>query len=78
MQWMDMKSNTLDCVIGPIETYEDQMFGHKACFEAYVLVKDKDWSKRLAKYAKLLPGLCNAACPCRTNTRRSRRERIRI
>ncbi|HPF40521.1 MAG TPA: Zn-dependent hydrolase [Phycisphaerae bacterium] len=57
MQWMDMKSNTVDCVIGPIETYEDQMFGQKACFEAYVLVKDKEWSERLAKYALLLPGL---------------------
>ncbi len=57
MQWMDMKNNTIDCVIGPIETYEDQMFGQKACFEAYVLVKDKEWSERLAKYAAMLPGL---------------------
>lgn len=57
MQWMDMKDNTIDCVIGPIETYEDQMFGQKACFESYVLVKDKEWSKRLAKYAAMLPGL---------------------
>lgn len=57
MQWMDMKSNTIDCVIGPIETYEDQLYGRKASFEAYVLVKDKDWSARLAKYATLLPEL---------------------
>ena len=57
MQWMDMKDNGIDIVIGPIENYEDQMFAHKAAFEAYVLVKDKDWSKRLEKYAALLPGL---------------------
>ncbi len=57
MQWMDMKNNGVDVVIGPIENYEDQMFAHKAAFEAYVLVKDKDWSKRLEKYAALLPGL---------------------
>jgi len=57
MQWMDMKNNGIDVVIGPIEHYEDQMFAHKAAFEAYVLVKDKDWSKRLEKYAALLPGL---------------------
>lgn len=57
MQWMDMKTNGIDVVIGPIENYEDQMFAHKAAFEAYVLVKDKDWSKRLEKYAALLPGL---------------------
>ena len=27
---MDMKDNTLDIVIGPIETYEDELFGYKA------------------------------------------------
>ncbi len=57
MAWMDMKDNRLDIVIGPIETYEDQLFGHKASFEAYVLVKDKQWSERLSRYAALLPSL---------------------
>ena len=52
-----MKSNRLELVIGPIETYEDKLFGYKAAFEAYVLVKDMQWSKRLARYATLLPGL---------------------
>ena len=55
--WMDMKSNTIDVVIGPIETYEDQLFGYKAAHECYVLVKDQSWSKRLAKYANFLPEL---------------------
>ena len=57
MAWLDMKTNTVDVVIGPIETYEDALFGYKAAYEAYVLVKDKEWSKRLARYAALLPGL---------------------
>jgi hypothetical protein len=57
MAWMDMKTNTIDVVIGPIETYEDQLFGYKAGFEAFVLIKDQDWSQRLSKYAALLPGL---------------------
>ncbi|MBX2846124.1 MAG: hypothetical protein KTR13_07910 [Saprospiraceae bacterium] len=57
MAWMDMTENGLDVVIGPIETYEDQLIGAKAAFEAYVLVKDKAWSARLAKYASLLPAL---------------------
>ena len=57
LAWMDMKDNRLDVVIGPIETYEDRMFGAKAASEAYVLVKDKAWSERLAKYAALLPDL---------------------
>ena len=55
--WMDMKDNTIDVVIGPIETYEDQLFGYKAANEAYVLIKDRSWSQRLARYATLLPGL---------------------
>jgi hypothetical protein len=55
--WMDMKSNPIDIVIGPIETYEDQLFGYKASYESYVLVKDQAWSKRLARFAKYLPEL---------------------
>lgn len=57
MAWLDMKTNKIDIVIGPIETYEDQLFGYKAAHEAYVLVKDMDWSKRLARYATFLPEL---------------------
>jgi hypothetical protein len=57
MAWLDMKDNRLDLVIGPIETYEDKLFGYKAAFEAYVLVKDMEWSKRLARYAAMLPAL---------------------
>jgi hypothetical protein len=52
-----MKDNRLDVVIGPIETYEDKLFGYKAAFEAYVLVKDLEWSQRLARYAAMLPAL---------------------
>jgi len=57
MAWMDMKTNHIDIVIGPIETYEDALFGNKASYEGYVLVKDMVWSKRLAKYAAFLPEL---------------------
>jgi hypothetical protein len=57
MAWMDMKSNTVDLVYGPIETYEDKLFGYKASFEAYVLIKDVAWSERLARYASFLPEL---------------------
>jgi hypothetical protein len=57
MAWLDMKDNAIDIVIGPIETYEDGLFGYKAAHEAYVLIKDQDWSRRLARYAALLPAL---------------------
>ncbi|MEZ0334907.1 MAG: Zn-dependent hydrolase, partial [Gemmatimonadales bacterium] len=57
LAWMDMKQNLVDVVIGPIETYDDELFGYKAAHEGYVLVKDKEWSGRLARYITLLPEL---------------------
>ncbi len=60
--WMDMKDNRLDIVIGPIENYEDQLYGRKAACEAYVLVKDLDWSQKLTRYVALLPGY-KPGCP---------------
>lgn len=55
--WMQMKNNTIDMVVGPIESYEDRLFGTKAAYESYVLVKDREWSERLAKYVSFLPML---------------------
>lgn len=57
LAWMDMQDNTLDIVIGPIETYEDALYGYKASHSGQVLVKDKDWSKKLSLYAQYLPKL---------------------
>jgi hypothetical protein len=57
MAWMDMKDNRFDVVIGPVETYEDQLLGAKAAFTGYVLIKDMEWSGRLARYATFLSGL---------------------
>ena len=55
--WMDMTNSGLDIIIGPIENYEDGLFNARAAFESYVLVKDKEWSKRLEKYVAMLPEL---------------------
>ncbi|MCA9184104.1 MAG: hypothetical protein R3E01_08860 [Pirellulaceae bacterium] len=57
MLWMDMKDNHIDVVIGPIENYEDKLFGYKTAHECYVLIKDLQWSQRLAKFAEMLPAL---------------------
>ncbi len=57
LAWMDMKQNGVDIVIGPIENHEDQLFGIKTTHEGYVLLKDREWSARLAKYATFLPEL---------------------
>ncbi len=55
--WMDMKTSNIDFVVGPIENYEDALFGTKAAQEAYVLIKDVVWSNKLAHFASLLPEL---------------------
>ena len=55
--WMDMKTNSIDFVVGPIENYEDELFGYKAAHEAYLLIKDKEWSSRLERFSLLLPAL---------------------
>ena len=57
LAWMDMKTNPVDIVIGPIETYEDRLFGYKASYEGLVLIKDREWSEKLARFAKYLPEL---------------------
>ncbi|BDD08445.1 hypothetical protein FUAX_08770 [Fulvitalea axinellae] len=57
LAWMDVKDNQLELVIGPIENYEDQLYGYKSAHEAFVLIKDMEWSKRLDRYAKFLPEL---------------------
>lgn len=55
--WMDVKTNPIEVVIGPIETYEDRLFGYRTAYESYVLIKDMEWSERLAKFAAFLPDL---------------------
>jgi len=57
MVWMDMKTSNIDFVVGPIENYEDALFGYKAAFESFILIKDIEWSKKLERFAKLLPEL---------------------
>jgi hypothetical protein len=60
LAWMDMKSNNIDFVVGPIENYEDRLFNYKAAHEAFVLVKDLEWSQKLSRFALLLPALQNS------------------
>lgn len=57
MAWMDMKTNSIDFIVGPIENYEDALFGYKAAHESFILLKDKEWSSKLGKYASILPAL---------------------
>jgi hypothetical protein len=71
LAWLDMKTNRIDMVIGPIETYEDKLMGYKTAYQAYVLLKDQAWSERLARYAALVPEL-QRALPVPEKYRRER------
>ena len=57
MQWMDVRNNNIDMVIGPIENYTDARYGIKASHEAFILIKDQEWTKQLARYAAYVPEL---------------------
>jgi hypothetical protein len=47
LAWMDLDA-PVDVTIGPYETYNDELFGYKAAFEAYINVRDDKESARLA------------------------------
>ena len=59
MAWMDLDS-TIEPTLGPYETYEDEWFGYKAAFEAFVTLRDDAETQKLAKFGAELQGLENA------------------
>ena len=56
--WMDLDS-PIDLTIGPYETYEDELFGYKAAFEAYVTLRDDAETAKLKKFSSYLQELEN-------------------
>ena len=56
--WMDMDA-PIDVTIGPYETYEDELFGYKAGFEAYITLKDEAESAKLKKFSQYLQEIEN-------------------
>ena len=57
VDWVRMKDHDIEVVIGPYEVYEDNLFGYKAAFEAFITRVDPKESKRLAKVVKYLDDL---------------------
>jgi peptidase M49-like protein len=56
--WMDLDA-PIDVTIGPYETYEDELFGYKAAFEAYVTLTDAPETAKLNKFGQHLQELEN-------------------
>ncbi len=56
--WMDLDS-PVDITIGPYETYNDELFGYKAAFEAYVSIRDQKETQKLDFFSKHMQELEN-------------------
>ncbi|MGZ8290984.1 MAG: dipeptidyl-peptidase 3 family protein [Telluria sp.] len=56
--WMDLDS-PVDITIGPYETYNDELFGYKAAFEAYVNIRDEKETRKLDFFGKYMQELEN-------------------
>ena len=56
--WMDLDA-PLDVTYGPYETYNDEVFGYKAGFEAYINVRDEKETARLAFFGNHLQDVEN-------------------
>jgi hypothetical protein len=50
LAWMDLDA-PLDVTIGPYETYNDELFGYKAAFEAYVNLRDEQETAKVKFFA---------------------------
>ncbi|MBI5203081.1 MAG: hypothetical protein HY925_15925 [Elusimicrobia bacterium] len=54
--WMELDAS-IEPTIGPYETYEDEWFGYKAAFEAFITLRDDAETQKLQKFGKELQGL---------------------
>jgi hypothetical protein len=59
MAWMELDAS-IEPTIGPYETYEDEWFGYKAGFEAFIGVRDVAETNKLSMLGAELQGLENA------------------
>jgi hypothetical protein len=59
MAWMELDAS-IEPTIGPYETYEDEWFGYKAAFEAFITLRDDAETKKLAVFSSELQGLEDA------------------
>jgi hypothetical protein len=62
LAWMEIKDNDIDLVLGPIENYEDELYGYRSAHEAVVMVKDPEataelemYKKNIVNFQKMLP-----------------------
>ena len=57
LAWLDMADSKMDLVIGPNETSDDELYGNKASYGAFVMLKDLHKTDELARYTAMIPDL---------------------
>ncbi len=60
LQWMDLKAPKFDVIMGPYETYLDDLLGIKTSFSAAILIRNDAESEKLALYQKYVPDIQDA------------------
>jgi len=58
VDWMDLDA-PLDITIGPYETYQDELFGYKAWFEAFINLRDDAETGKLSFFSRHLQEIEN-------------------
>ncbi len=57
--WMELDAS-IEPTIGPYETYEDEWFGYKAAFEAFITLRDDAETNKLTRFASELQEIENS------------------
>ncbi len=60
LEWMDLQNPKFDVIIGPYETYLDDLLGVKTSFSAALLIRNEPESAKLAIYQKYVPDIQSA------------------
>ena len=63
LAWLEMTDSKMDLIIGPNEVNDDQLYGLKTSYEAYVLLKDLKRTEVLDQFTSMLPEL-QKQIPC--------------
>jgi hypothetical protein len=60
LKWMDLNAPKFDVIMGPYETYLDDLLGVKTSFSAAILIRNDAESEKLALYQKYVPEIQDA------------------
>ncbi|MEW6455570.1 MAG: peptidase [Acidobacteriota bacterium] len=55
--WLDLKDNQIEIVIGPYENYEDKLLGLKTSYECFIYLNDFEESKKIENFSSYLSEL---------------------